>query len=487
MDRWPRNPLLYEINTWIWLSELSQQNGWSIDLGSVPAAEWDRVAALGLNAVWLMGVWERSPASVAIANQNEHLVDEFRQVLPDFRPEDNAGSPYAIRRYIVDAKLGGRAGLAVAREQLRQRGMKLLLDFVPNHVAPDHPWTSRHPEYFIQGTEREAERLPAEFLKTADGVFARGRDPYFPPWPDTLQLNTFHTSQRVAAIATVTDIAAQCDGVRCDMAMLVLDSIFGKTWGERAGERPKNEYWAELIPEVKKRYPEFLFIAEAYWDKEWELQQLGFDYCYDKRLYDRLADGTPESIRAHLQADISYQEKLVRFIENHDEPRAAATFSRVKEQAAAVAIATLPGAKLFQDGQLEGRHVRIPVFLARRPAEAADADLYSFYRKLLDAINNRLFREGTWTLCNSTGSRDLLAWSWRRDQEWCLVAVNLGENRVYGRVMLPWDDLAGKMWRLRDALSGTAYERNGDELQTSGLYVELEAGQSHLLLNSAEG
>src|SRR5271165_4766193 len=150
ISAWPRYPTLYEINTWVWLSELSREYGKPVDLGSVPSAEWDAIAKFGFDAVWFMGVWERSPAGIAIANRNENLLNDFRRALPDFKPEDNVGSPYCIRRYVVDRHLGGPERLAVARKELAKRGMKLLLDFVPNHVAPDHPWVVEHSEYFIQ-------------------------------------------------------------------------------------------------------------------------------------------------------------------------------------------------------------------------------------------------------------------------------------------------------------------------------------------------
>ena len=104
---------------------------------------------------------------------------------------------------------------------------------------------------------------------------------------------------------------------------------------------------------------------------EWTLQQQGFDYCYDKRLYDRLAHEAAESVRGHLQADAAYQERLLRFIENHDEPRAAATFEPAQARAAAVAMSTLQGARLYHDGQLEGRRTHIPVFLGRGPRRSA--------------------------------------------------------------------------------------------------------------------
>ena len=261
----------------------------------MPSSEWDRVARYGFDAVWLMGVWRRSPASIAMANRNQSLLDEFKRSLADFQPPDNIGSAYSVRRYDVDQRLGGPEGLAVARRELAKRGIRLVLDFVPNHLALDHPWVAEHPEYFIQANPQEAKDDPQSFVKVNGKVFACGRDPYFPAWQDVLQLNVFHPELRQAAIETVLYIAGACDGVRCDMAMLLLNSIFERTWGSRAGLKPTTEYWADLIAAVKKSVPEFLFIAEAYWDREWKLQQQGFDYCYDKHFYDLLAHGDPDS------------------------------------------------------------------------------------------------------------------------------------------------------------------------------------------------
>ena len=477
MSIWPHYPTLYEINTWVWLSELSLKTKRSVDLGSVPSDEWDAIAKFGFDAVWFMGVWERSPAGIAVANKNHGLLDDFRRALPDFKPEDNVGSPYCIRRYVVDKHLGGPEGLAIARRELATRGMKLLLDFVPNHVAPDHPWVTEHPEYFIRGNADDAMRDPASFINVEGIICACGRDPYFPAWPDVLQLNAFQPGLRQAVVETISSIAAQCDGVRCDMAMLLLNQIFERTWGSRAGQRPQTEYWDEVIRVVKKAYPTMCFIAEAYWDLEWELQQHGFDFCYDKRLYDRLEHDNAESVRLHLYADLAYQRKLLRFLENHDEPRAAATFWLAKEQAAAVTISSLPGARLFHEGQLEGRTVRLPVFLGRRPAEPVNRELESFYVKLLAAINAPIFRDGEWKLCERSGWPDnqscqnLVAWSWVKDDDRRLIAVNLSDNAVQARVKVPWEEVRGETWHLADALSEAGYDRDGNEMAAAGLYV----------------
>ena len=478
MSKWPKYPVVYEINTWVWLNELTKKYEASLDLGSVPSAEWDALAQLGFNAVWFMGVWERSPAGISIANRNSSLLEDFHRSLPDFRPKDNVGSPYCVHRYLVDQRLGGRKGLAIARNELARRGMRLILDFVPNHVATDHPWIHDHPEYFISGTAEDLERNPSAYFKTGEFIYACGRDPYFPAWPDVAQLNAFHPGHRQAVIETLSDIAFQCDGVRCDMAMLLLNNVFERTWKDRAGARPTTEYWDEVIAPLKKAYPSFVFIAEAYWDLEWELQQHGFDFCYDKRLYDRLCHENAESIRLHLTADLGYQGRLLRFIENHDEPRAAATFPPQRERAAAVAIATLPGARLFHDGQFEGRKIRLPVFLGRLPEEPADEPLRSFYQSLMKSLT-KVVRAGEWSLCqcsgwpDNQGFRNLLAWTWQQGQQRYLVVINFSDSTVQGRVQVPCPSLGGKAWRLVDTLSGAQYDRDGEEMLHPGLYVEL--------------
>ena len=486
MEAWPKHPVLYEINTWVWLGDLSRKYQRPVNLATVPPEEWDAIASHGFDAVWFMGVWERSPAGIEISMRNKGLLEDFRRALPDFSAQDNVGSPYCVRRYVVDGHLGGPQGLAAARKTLAKRGIRLILDFVPNHVAPDHPWVSDHPEYFVQGNADDAKNDPASFIEAGGKVFACGRDPFFPAWPDVLQLNAFQPGLRQAVIETVAEIAGQCDGIRCDMAMLMLNTIFERTWGARAGTKPANDYWPTLIPAIKAKRPEFRFIAEAYWDLEWELQQQGFDYCYDKKLYDRMEHGAAENVRLHLLADLPYQEGMVRFIENHDEPRAAAAFPDGKGRAAAVAVLTLPGARLLHEGQFEGRKVRLPVFLARRPEEPVDHDLAAFYGHLLQEIHHDVFRNGEWRLCEKSGWPDnrscqnILAWCWVKDEDRYLIVVNFSAGPSQALVRLPWDELRGKTWLLNDVLSGESYDRSGDEMRDAGLYVDLGPWKCHL-------
>lgn len=496
----PSHPVLYEINTWVWLNDLSHKYGRRVTLTNVPDAEWDAVGALNFDAVWLMGVWQRSPAGRAIALHNDALLADFRAVLPDFDPSDVVGSPYCIRNYVVDDALGGREGLVAARRALAERGMGLLLDFVPNHVAPDHPWTESHPEYFIQGTAQELAHAPDEYLRVGNNIYARGRDPYFAPWQDVVQLNAFAPGLRQQMIATLLDIASQCDGVRCDMAMLMNTAIFTQTWGERAGSPPKTEYWSEIIAAVTQQCPQFTWIAEVYWDMEWQMQQLGFACCYDKRLYDRLAAsdlgarGTVEAVRAHLRADTTYQNGLVRFVENHDEPRAAALFAPERLRAVTLTATAQAGARLFHEGQLEGRRVKVPVFLGRRPQEYADATWVAWAQRLVTALHNPCFHNGMWQLCAITGSAadndaadndadNLIAWCWQEETRgtMALGVVNLGDRPTQAHIRLPHAQSAGA-WQFTDVLApqSTPLTVDSASAATMGAALALAPWAAHL-------
>jgi hypothetical protein len=397
------------------------------------------------------------------------------------------GSPYCIREYVPDAALGGWAGLDAAREQLHSRGALLMVDWVPNHVGPDSPWLTAEPAAFVRGTEDELAERPDAFVAVGGHIFARGKDPFFAPWPDVVQVDAFSVTLRALAGRALAQIAEHADAVRCDMAMLMLDDVARSTWGERVGTAPAESYWQELISAARTANPHFAFVAEAYWDREWDLQQLGFDHCYDKKLYDRLSAADPGPIRGHLQADVEYQRRLARFLENHDEPRAAATFApRAREQAYGVTIATLPGLTLWHEGQADGRATFLPVFLGRRPDEPLDEDLHDWYHRLWHVAAG--VRNGDWSLCSVTGWPDntsadqLVAWTWVDDERAALVVVNLGDGPADGVVHIDDDFLAGSDWILTDALDGATYQHAGGELAGQGLYVSRPGWGAHVFV-----
>jgi glycosidase len=475
-----RYPALYQINTRVWLTELSRGLGRAATLDDIPDAELDRLAQTGFDWIWMLSVWQTGPAGQRISRTNPQWRHEFQETLPDLREEDIAGSGFAIAGYTAHEHLGGDAALARLRKRLSDRGLKLLLDFVPNHTALDHPWVADHPEYYVSGTERDLARAPQNYTwvrrKRGDLLLAYGRDPYFAGWPDTLQLNYGNPATQEAMTGELLRIAGQCDGVRCDMAMLVLPDVFERTWGIGSPA-----FWPNATRRVRERFPDFLFMAEVYWDLEWILQQQGFDFAYDKRLYDRLREGHARPVREHFHAGLDYQEKLARFLENHDEPRAAATFLPGQHEAAAAITFLSPGMRFFHQGQFDGREKRISPHLGRGPDEPVQADLQQFYERLLAVLRQPVVRNGRWRLLEC---RPAWEGNWTNDGYvaflWeapanppLLVAVNYAPHQSQCYVRLPLDDLAGRNWRFADRLGSSRYERDGSDLANRGLYLDM--------------
>jgi hypothetical protein len=487
----PHYPALYQINTRVWLTELARGLGRPATLNDVPDAALDQWAAQGFDWVWFLSVWQTGPASQKVSRSNPEWRKDFQETLPDLHEEDICGSGFAITGYTVHTNLGGDAALARLRERLKKRGLRLMLDFVPNHMGLDHPWIEDHPDYFIAGSELDLSRAPQNYIwvkrKGGDLLLAHGRDPYFPGWPDTLQLNYANPALQEAMIGELLKIAGQCDGVRCDMAMLILPDVFERTWGQRPPP-----FWPKAIPRVREQVPGFLFMAEVYWDLEWTLQQQGFDYAYDKRLYDRLREQHARPVREQLLAGLDYQNKLARFLENHDEARAAATFPPGVHEAAGVITYLTPGLRFFQEGQFQGRKVRISPHLCRRPDEPVDATLGKFYDRLLTVLRQPILREGCWRLLECVAAWDgnwtwdcfvAFAWEGPRQQR-MLVIVNYAPNQSQCYVRMPFTDLADRQWRLQDQMGMGDYVREGNDLQARGLYVDAGPWQASVFTMS---
>lgn len=489
--RSPRYPSLYQINTRVWLTELSRASGRPATLDDIPDSELDRLAARGFDWIWLLSVWQTGPGAREVSRQNAEWRRDFQETLPDLGEDDIAGSGFAITAYSVHQQLGGDAALARLRERLRQRGLRLMLDFVPNHMGLDHPWISTHPDFFITGRADDLANAPQNYTRIqregTDLILAYGRDPYFSGWPDTLQLNYGNPALQDAMIGELVKIAGQCDGVRCDMAMLVLPEVFERTWGRRA---PR--FWPRATEVIRQTVPNFLFMAEVYWDMEWTLQQQGFDYAYDKRLYDRLREGQARPVREHFLAGLDYQDRLARFLENHDEPRAAATFSDDQHQAAAVLSFLSPGLRFFHQGQFEGHRKRISPHLVRGPHEPVNDRLRLFYDRLLNILRHPTLRDGQWRLLECTPGWDgnwthdcFVAFAWSKsDGQSLVVAVNYSDHQSQCHVRLPFTELRDQRWQLQDQLSAASYEWHGNDLSGNGLFLAQAPWQASIFLIS---
>ena len=485
------HPLLYEVNTRCWLRALSEKTGTAITLANVPESELAGWKKLGFTHIWLMGVWTTGPRSRAEALKHPELRSAYDQVLPGWQEADVAGSPYAIGDYQVPPALGGESGLAKFRQRLGDHGLRLLLDFVPNHIGLDHAWVRERPDLFVQS----ASERPGTFAQpTGTGVrwLAYGKDPYFAPWTDTAQLDYRRAETRAAMTQLLEGIAGRCDGVRCDMAMLMLNEVFAKTWEHFPvpnPQSPSSEFWASAIPAVKAAHPEFLLLAEAYWGLEARLQALGFDYTYDKTLYDCLVSHDAVGVQRHLLGMTT--EALAgsaHFLENHDEPRIASNLPPAEHRAAALLILGLPGMRFLHDGQLSGARLRIPVQLARRAEEPAQAEIATLYQHLLMTLLGTAVGQGSGALSQprpawsgNLSAQNFVVVHWQRQApQFDLVVVNLAPARSQCYAPLRLEHLAAHNWAMTDLLGHERYKRSGDDLQNQGLYLDLPAHGAQL-------
>ncbi len=477
---------LFQINTRTMLRQLRDETGSAGTLDDIPDEFLDRLQERRFDWVWLLGVWRTGDAGRQISRSNETWQTEFRELMPDIQEPDICGSCFAITSYEVDDAIGGIEALRRFRERLLKRDLRLMLDFVPNHTAKDHPWVMAHPEYYVAGTEEDLAAAPHNYerirMSDGDAVVAYGRDPYFAGWPDTFQLNYGEPELQKRMIHTLIAISQVCDGVRCDMAMLVLPDVFEKTWG--ISSKP---FWPQAVERTRASHPGFVFMAEVYWDLEWTLQQQGFDYTYDKRLYDRLAGQQARPVREHLEADLDFQSRSARFLENHDEPRAAAVFPKPVHFAAAVISFLSPGLRFLHQGQFEGFRKRIPVHLSRGPSESVDAEITDFYERLNRVIALDVVRTGDWRLLRCDAAWDgnwtwdcFICFSWQDADRRLVVVVNYAANQSQCCVKLPFSDIAGKQTRLRDLMSSAVYERSGDDMVIRGLYLDVPAWAYHV-------
>jgi hypothetical protein len=476
-------PLVYEVNTRCWLKELLERSGRPVTLAEIPDSEYERWHRRGFTHIWLMGVWRVGARCREVA------------LAGGFSPNaaEVTGSPYAIAEYRVCPSLGGESGLQEFRRRLHKRGMKLILDFVPNHVGLDHPWTSERPELFVQSPTQ----TPGTFRqKTKAGVrwLAHGRDPYFPPWTDTVQLDYRNPDTRSTMKAALIGIADRCDGVRCDMAMLVLSDIFAKTWAGFSNVPAANpvpgEFWTEAVASTRQAHPDFLFLAEVYWGLEARLQSFGFNCTYDKELYDDLIRRDFAKVQRHLlEASPQFVQASTHFLENHDEPRIASLLSPAEHRAAAWLILSLPGMRLLHDGQLEGARIKVPVQISRRPSEPAQVDIRGMYEEMLDVLQKTSVGDGEATILKphettegNLTARNFVAIQWQaRPPDFDLVLINLAPHRGQCRLHLSIEGLAGCHWTSKDLLGIEERRFTGTELLNSGLHLDLPGTTTQLL------
>jgi hypothetical protein len=486
------NPAIYEINTRVWIKRFDTPTR-KAKLRDVPFDYWKQLAGLGIEYVWLMGIWQTCDSIIDKYCFEEDLKKNYSKALRDWKHDDVGSSPYSIDNYTVNKLFGDTTDLLNVKHDLNKIGLKLVLDFIPNHFSAGSSLISTNPEIFLRVSGETFRNEPHTFfqprLDKAE-YFAHGRDPFFPAWQDTIQINICSKEAREYLITILLELSSLCDGVRCDMAMLALNNVFKNTWAGVLSapclENFRTEFWSDAIFAVKSKRSDFQFLAEAYWDLEWQLQQLGFDFTYDKKLTDRLKHSYAREIIDHLKADSSYQKKSIRFLENHDEERILNVMGKEKSKAAAIVISTIQGMRFYYDGQFEGRKIKLPVQLVREVEENESAELKSFYDKLLKICSHQIFKEGKWKLLNTIPSWEnnftylnMLVWEWRLRDERRIVFINYSDFLSTCRAKI---DVAGYHEELvfTDLLHGVNYNRSAEEIHSSGLYVELKPWHAHI-------
>jgi len=481
------HPHLYEISTWAWLESLSAKLGRTVKLGDVPNSEWEALAQRGFDIIWLMGVWQRSPEARRLALANPDNPPVYDRALPGWKPGDVIASPYSVAAYVPDPRIGTWKDMDSVRAKLHARGMALFLDFVGNHTALDHAWTSRHPDFYVQATQAQYTKSPEDFqaIDSPSGThfIALGRDPYFPPWRDCAQLNHFNPAMRAAQIAELQTIASHCDGVRCDMAMLHLSDIFERIWAPFLhGAKPMaHEFWADVHAQV----PNLILLAEAYWGTERRLLDLGFSFAYDKTFYDSVRDMDAPQVHAALSAGLDYQNQLARFLENHDEHRAVEVFGKDRMACVATLMGTAPGMRFYHEGELEGASIYLPITLRMAAPRPPDAAVSSLFEKLLRLTNEEVFHHGAWNLLSVAPDCDdscgnLIAYEWRSETAWKIIAVNLAGRPSQGRIQFAGGQLSAPEYVFYDELNEVRYLRGIEDLRSPGLFVRRDGFAAHL-------
>lgn len=510
----PFSPL-YEMNTRTWKSRRDTEGVLHIGgFNRITLADLKAIKAKGFNSIWFMGVWEIGPKVRAISRRYG---------------DDYAGSPFAINNYHVSEELGTEDEFRQLVERARAAGLKVILDFVPNHMGLDSAWLNEHPEFFIHRVldEREAALADEELQSRYPGYFvyrtpsypqggirvpktilvAYGKDPYFYPWIDTAQLDYAVPGLRRKMIDILSRWAKVVDGVRCDMAMLALREQVkvhrhpDMSW-EAFNRLMPEEFWSEAIRSVRRVNPSFLFIAETYWSMEGFLQQLGFDYTYNKPLYEAMChafhNGHAEGLLNFLRLlGTDFLKKGVHFLENHDEERAMNALGEERQRAAATLMCTLPGIVLIHQGQMEGHRERLPVQRAvPLHMEAVNADLQTFYSRLFEATALPLFRHGRLHVLHSNNPA-LVTYARIDDEMQSLVVINASNRPQKGSVFLmPGLKLkTGAPYKLHDLFYELknldrrrhptvqpSYNYSAAALINQGLYVELQPFDAHIFL-----
>ncbi len=397
---WMSHVVMMAKMVYVWLDQLSRIHGYPITrLDQVPDAELDQLAARGFSGLWLIGLWERSPASQRI-----------KQICGN--PEAIA-SAYSLYDYEVAADLGGWEALANLRERAGRRGIRLASDMVPNHTGIYSRWVIQHPDWFVQTDyppfptyKFTGEDLSSDSnicLQVEDGYWNKsdaavvfkhydrntgriryiyhGNDGTSIPWNDTAQLNYLIPELRESVIQTILHVARNFPIIRFDAAMTLAKKHYQRLWfplrglGGGVPSRAEHgmskeefdevfpvEFWRQVVDRVALEAPGTLLLAEAFWMMEgYFVRTLGMHRVYNSAFMNMLKTEENAKYRLTIKNVLEFNHEIlkrfVNFMNNPDEKTAVAQFgSQGKYFGACVLLSTMPGLPMFGHGQVEGFH-----------------------------------------------------------------------------------------------------------------------------------
>lgn len=442
------NTTLLEITTRPFLRILSEKYSRPITkISEIPESEFDEWKKMGFEWIWMMGIWQIGEYGLNHDRTRPNKIQKYNEICPDWKPEDVIGSPYAIVSYTINPELGKEEDILWLRKQLNQRGMKLMLDFVPNHTAFDSIEITKDKklEYFVHFPDnmdiKDANLTEEKFDELyGPHKIAFAGSSGFKPWTDVAQLNYMNEEMRNSRIQILLKMASQCDGIRCDVAFAVLNDIFWGKWHfelEKCGyHKLKTEFWSDAISEVKKKYANCVFLAESNYDSDGSLGKCGFDYVYNRIIFTELEKTKPDYL-TRIRKVINDPEisRYAQMIENHDEKRSLKTYSYdpKKEHCAAVICLTLPGLRLINQDQWCGYKYEIGVHLRRAVKEKPNEEFVSFYEKLFNILEKDILKDGNYSVNNENDfSKDssILSWKYEKNGNFVSVFANFSDSPI---------------------------------------------------------
>jgi glycosidase len=439
LDWMPRAVLLAK-NVYVWLDQLSRTYRRPIDrLDQIPMEELEKLASWGINALWLIGIWQRSPASRKIKRMTGN-------------PEAEA-SAYALYDYRISEELGGDEAYQGLVNRASQAGIRLAADMVPNHVGIDSRWVMEHPDWFISLPEPPfpgysfngpdlADQpgvqifLEDHYYDQSDAavVFKRvddetgqaryiyhGNDGTSMPWNDTAQLNFLNERTRQAVQETILEVAKKFSIIRFDAAMTLAKKHYQRLWYPEPGSggaipsRARyglskaefnrlfpEEFWRQVVDRVAEEAPDTLLLAEAFWMMEgYFVRTLGMHRVYNSAFMHMLKNEENAKYRNLIKDTLAFDPQIlkryVNFLNNPDEETAVAQFGKDgKYFGVCLLMATMPGLPMFGHGQVEGYSEKYGMEYRRSYYdETPDQELIARHeREIFPLLRNRsLFAE----------------------------------------------------------------------------------------------